>query len=633
MTFLKIPGILLLLAAAMPLGAQSSFYPSILLPTDLTTGAHLVVRSAQTIFRVESATDATLERSWAITILKPEGHYAAQAVCLEDEFMQLKKMEGRLYDENGLLIRESGKKEVKDYGSSSDYEFTDQRVRVLEMESSTYPFTVEFKTRETIRGFFRIPDFEVQRLGEAVEQSSFSIVAPVGYQFQWKGVNTDIQPKITTTGTEKTWTWTVKNLPAKPNESNQPYFGKQYAEVLFAPEQVKIDDYSGNLSNWTEAGRFFYTLNQNRDNLPVEAQTHVLNLTAKAATNREKIDILYRYLQENQRYVSIQLGIGGWQTFDAAFVNNRKYGDCKALSNYMKALLKVVGIPAYQALIFGDSDGAPAIYDDLAVPRFNHMILFVPGEQLWLECTSNTYPPGYLGDFTAGHPALLLTPEGGKLVHTPALDPAANRKSTHTDLLLDEMGNAIVEQRLLATGNRHPYYRALANEKNLTERNKTFAESLPVSLKKLQRLSLMASAQLPEARMDFAIETAGYAARSGKRMFVPLTKMLPVRRSLPSDEHRFLDVYIADCYTLTDTIIIHFPPGYTAENVPPGKNIESEFGRYELQIEQAPDQIQVFRRIEIRAVAVPAERYGEVRQFYVDIAKLEGGQAVLVKKE
>lgn len=52
-------------------------------------------------------------------------------------------------------------------------------------------------------------------------------------------------------------------------------------------------------------------------------------------------------MQQNTRYISIQLGIGGWQPFDAEYVAQKKYGDCKALTNYMFSLLKEAALDQF----------------------------------------------------------------------------------------------------------------------------------------------------------------------------------------------------------------------------------------------------------------------------------------------
>jgi hypothetical protein len=51
-----------------------------------------------------------------------------------------------------------------------------------------------------------------------------------------------------------------------------------------------------------------------------------------------KAKLIYDYVQQKSRYVSIQVGIGGWKPMDASDVDRLGYGDCKGLTNYTKAL-------------------------------------------------------------------------------------------------------------------------------------------------------------------------------------------------------------------------------------------------------------------------------------------------------
>ncbi len=67
------------------------------------------------------------------------------------------------------------------------------------------------------------------------------------------------------------------------------------------------------MSSWEDFGRFQASLNQGRDVLPDNIRSTVATITANAKSDAEKIRLLYEYMQKNTRYISIQLGIGGWQ--------------------------------------------------------------------------------------------------------------------------------------------------------------------------------------------------------------------------------------------------------------------------------------------------------------------------------
>ena len=114
--------------------------------------------------------------------------------------------------------------------------------------------------------------------------------------------------------------------------------------VIIVADQFKIEDFEGTSTNWADLSKFYHLLNLNRDVLPESTITEVASLIKNETTTEQKVKKIYEYVQSKTRYQSIQLGIGGWQTYDATYVASNGYGDCKALSNYMYSLLKEAGI-------------------------------------------------------------------------------------------------------------------------------------------------------------------------------------------------------------------------------------------------------------------------------------------------
>ncbi|MBN8680314.1 MAG: DUF3857 domain-containing transglutaminase family protein [Chitinophagales bacterium] len=606
-------------------------YPVFTITPELRKHANVIVRNHETIFRVEADGGATVEETYVATILNEEGKDASIMTESEDPFQKVKMLKGRVFDAMGQLVRNSKDEDIQLYGGAAEYEFSDSRVKYLRMEYPQFPYTVEFRKKTVLKNFLFAPSSILQSLGVAVEHWHYRLEAPSGYKFQWKSQGIDLKVKESQKGNTSIWEWDAGQLPALPAEPHNPYFNDVTASLMFAFEEVNYDGARGKFKDWKSVGDFFYGLNNGRETLTPQTIELVKKLT-DGKSNREKIAILYKLTQEQCRYVSIQLGIGGWQTLEAEFVDKKKYGDCKALSNYTQALLKVAGIESWEASIYGSDEGAPACDESFPRPRFNHMILYIPSEDMWLECTSKSNPVGYMGQFTADRCALLFTPDGGKLVKTPAIKLQDNYEQTTTTLSLREDGTAQVSGKAFYGGARQDDLRHYALEKTKEEWEKVFMQQAKFSIGKLGNLALDANRDKPEVGLDFQVESPKYATVSGKRMFVPLTKTNPFKRSLPANETRVLDLQMLESYALADTFVLQFPSGYGAENVPAGKKITSEYGVYELKTETLSDAVKVIRLIEMYPIQAPAAKYSEVRQFFLDITKADAQQMVLLKK-
>ena len=371
---------------------------------------------------------------------------------------------------DGKKIRDIHKDEVEDYAAFDGFSiYNDLRLKHVDFTYGNYPYTIEYEYEVTHNGLQSYSTWAPQRYKTSVEKSIFELTLPADMEFRYKAFNITQLPQINNEGGKKRNAWQLLNKIVVSRESNAPDTYQPLPVLRTLPNNFEVDGYKGNMESWQAFGRFMYELNNNRDNLSPAMVQKVKSLTANATTNEEKIAALYHYLQENMRYVSVQLGIGGWQTFDAEYVEKNKYGDCKALTNFMKGMLKTAGIKAYASLITA-GDQNMEIKEDFPAPYFNHVILNVPEENIWLECTSTNNPVNYLGTSTADRPTLLITEKGGVLTRTPAI--SNNFQKGKTQIILGEDGSAKVECATTLTGKLHEVFRYIVNNYSQEDQEK-----------------------------------------------------------------------------------------------------------------------------------------------------------------
>ncbi|CAN5493235.1 hypothetical protein BH23BAC4_BH23BAC4_01550 [soil metagenome] len=440
----------------------------------LADGSPVLTRLNQQILRVTSAGRATLEQSLVQTVFSAAGREeAGQFGIYYDDFRRVRAFEGILRDSEGRVIHRVALRDSRDAAISTFSLYDGLRYRHAEIYSDRYPYTVEWRTEVEHRGLIGWPSWYAQPFGRPLESGSYTVIVPAGTAVRHRTQHIQVEPLISTAQTQDRYVWSVTTMPAQTSEPFAPAVRDRVPAVFVVGNEFEIGGSPGRLDSWEAFAEWYGGLSIGRDGLPAEAQREVEQIVVGAETDREKAERLYAHLQRTTRYVSIQLGLGGWQPFDAAYVFRQRYGDCKALTNYLYAMLRHVGVESFPALIYS-GDGDPLV-DDFPDNVFNHVVLNVPlpeqeGGSVWLECTSPFHGFGYLGASNQGRRALLVTAEGGRLVRTPDSSPDENRVERLITIEVAASGNADAEATWSFTGERRARTAAVLTSASAADR-------------------------------------------------------------------------------------------------------------------------------------------------------------------
>jgi len=586
--------------------AQKIQYNSLSIPDALRKNASEVVRSEKMEFIVKNISEAKEMETVVVTILNAESQ-ANELVFDYDQYSEIKKLWTKIYDANGNEVNAYKEKDFSDrsaIGSSNIY--SDSRNKYLRVSHSSYPYTIEYQCVKDHKGIMAYPNYRVHSYGKSVQSFEVKVVVPAGFDIHSKVENVELATSVNTVGGVKTYNWTGENLPALKPEAYIPS-NQKYPILWISATKFAVDGYEGDMSTWKSLGSFFYQINKDRQEVSLQTEEKIKELIADAATSKEKIKRIYQYMQDEVRYVSVQLGIGGWQAFEAKYVEKNKYGDCKALSNYMKSLLEIAEIPSDWVIIYRGVRGRKEIDDNFASPLFgNHMMLYVPSEDMWLECTSKNYPPNYIGGSNHDRPVLLITEEGGKLSRTPKYGLDENKSLTRANIKLDEKGGAVIRKQTTFQGPSHDFYRLLKDYPK-TDVEKYIVRSTSLPALTLDKFAIETDPDAPIAKVDFNITVSRYASKAGKRVFVPINNLNAFTEVPEAEKDRIHPVKIENDYHEKDEYIFDLPEGYKVESVPKENSLlESEFGKFSLNLKVTGKTVTVIRTLDIYAVELPA---------------------------
>ena len=593
---------------------------------------HAEILYDEQVLHIKSPSLSTFTKRRKVKILDREGEgYGDFFVQYDDEFHKLSAISFIAYDAQGNELKKLKKKDIEDISLTSSG-IGDSRAKIAEFRSSSYPYTVEYSYTKELKDMLNLPTWYPQP-GEnlAVVRARLEVVNDA-LDLRYQAFLGAPEPDIQVEGASTRYVWEMKKLEAKERELYSGNYPLPY--VLLSLSRFEMEKYVGEANSWQSLGKFLYQLNANRDKLPEPLAQKVYELTETLSQPSEKIAALYKYMQENTRYVSIQLGIGGWQTFPAEYVYEHGFGDCKALTNYMQSMLKEIGIASYPAYVYAGRS-ANDIQADFPSNQFNHVILCVPEveDTTWLECTDSYGPSDYLGSFTDDRNVLLVTEEGGTLIRTPrsiAEENHQNRKATFT---INKEGTATIQSNIHATGYMQDDLRQVHRTYSPRDIEDWLKDEIGVKNIELKSYALTPG-QKDSYNLDYEIESKKYATASGPRLFLPLNKVGQIRFIPPKMEDRSQPIRLKSAFMLTDTVLFNVPQNLAVEALPKMPvEIETEFATYKANVEVQPSgQIIYTRYFSRKKMELPPEEYAAFREFYQKVTKADKVQMVLADK-
>ena len=609
----------------------------------LIKDADAVVRVDETVWEIKSQAEAIMKSRLVVTVLNEKGEEEHGELRVRyDKFTRITDISGNIYDATGKQVKKLRNSEIEDYGYGGGGDnISDARVKLASFgkKSYAYPYTIEYVYEVRDRNMMSYPGWTPdQKEGSAVELSVYRILAPSGFKFRYKEYNgAPAVVKSKTADGSDIYEWSQKDQPArKLTDLYQLPAIERSPMVMVAPSDFEVQDYKGNFNSWEDLGKFYGALNAGRDVLPASVIGEVKALTKSARSEREKAELIYKWMQSKSRYVSIQLGSGGWQTIDAATVASTGYGDCKALTNFTIAALRSVGINCYAALIkAGDEE---VIKPDFPSNQFNHAIAcaLVGKDTLWLECTSQLVKPNFMGTFTGGRHALLVTPEGGKLVRTPDYKPAQNTRDSHTVVKLEASGDGMVEVKALYTGLQQETRASVMQTGTKEEQKKWLLNHINLPSLDLQRFEWIAGQDKdPSVTEKLTLNVRNCATKTGTRLFIK-PSLLSRSFELPATTERTTDFYLPVSeynFTDLDTVSYEVPANYKLETTLPAFQISSGFGSYELKTSYGNNKLICARKVVMNGGRYASKDFAAWVDFLKKIRKADRAQVVFVENK
>lgn len=572
--------------------------------------------------------------SETLLILNQSGVDQDNYTVYYSQLAKIKSIQLRVYNANGDLLKHYKEKDFRDISVADGFSlFTDGRLKTIDINQYSFPLYTIFEYELEKENTLVIPPFA------PIEYDKDRIV---NFEYTLKfPANTSIKPieknlekyQVQKNISSQTFTYQVSNLMAPEYEDMNIRYVEALPIVKFENTNFGFGKIQGKINNWDDFGKWYYdNFLKGLNELSPATVAKMKDLTKDATTDVEKAKIIFDYVQNNTRYISIQIGLGGWKPYPAKEVDRLGYGDCKALTNYTKALLESVGVETYYTIIHA----SPRIVDideKYLSLQGNHVVLTLPTPtgNIFIESTSQKIPFGYLGGSTDNRKALAIKPDGAFFVDTHSNKETENVLKCNFKIDLTDLNKVYVDANLENYGS---FYQSLfqvdmndSKEINLYLKN-LFSSVKDLSVKKYEIQNNKNQYVYNEL---IAFESSSLGAKMGNDYLIGINAIYQPIDKVKRYRNRKTDFMIARGVSYDFTSSYKIPEGFTLSFVPESKNLVSKFGHCNIDFKVENNNLHIAQTYILKSGEYKKEDYVEFEKFNNEVLQVVNTKFIITK--
>jgi transglutaminase-like putative cysteine protease len=458
--------------------------------------------------------------------------------------------------------------------------------------------------------------------------SRFMVIAPEDMDLRYSVRNPlkgqRRSPRVSTRDGHKVTLWEYRNIPQIMPEYNMPPLSEIACNIRVTT-----------VSSWREFTSWWNQLKGHKTEADDAIRAKVAELTAGGRDPDAKSKALFYYVEQEIRYVSINLGKSGYEPTPAPEVFKNKYGDCKDKSTLLISMLEAAGVPAYYVLI--PTRDVERVTRGFPYPfQFNHCIVAIEGINGYhfLDPTGETYPLDYLPSEDQDRDCLLFKGRKGVFAHTPLARPLENGVLQQQTITIAPDGSIEVEQRASSVGDAGATGRASYLDYGPTELRELFERAVssfhPGARLIDYHISDPFNFEIPFTR-TYRYVAEGYCKRAGDLLIFPLPGV-SYGCLTPATERRRYPIALPSVSFIRDEAEIILPEGYEVYHLPVAMELTTPFCDFRSAYRHEGETIYYQGEKIRKSTSIPLKAYPSYRQFCQEMERGTAQWVVLKQK-